>query len=163
MNYAITLTPDDNGTVLVSFPDFPEAHTFGADEADAKRRAIDALETVIMAYMKDRRTIPAATRRTTHIVRLPATMAAKVMLYTAMLERKITKYALGKTLNIHQPQVDRLFDLRHRSQLDQLEAAAHALGRELTISVSKIPGAKVAPAKRRGRPRTQAHAAAAHG
>ena len=51
----VTLERDDNGTILVSFPDLPEAHTFGADESDALERAKDALATVIDAYIKDRR------------------------------------------------------------------------------------------------------------
>jgi len=44
-DYPVTLTPDDNGTVLVTFADVPEAITFGADEDEALLNAIDALET----------------------------------------------------------------------------------------------------------------------
>jgi antitoxin HicB len=32
--------------------------------------------------------------------------------------------------------VDRLFDLRHASRLDQIEAAAHVLGRQLEVRVT---------------------------
>ena len=58
VDYPIILTRDDNGTVLVDFVDFPEAHTFGASEAEALARARDALATVIDAYIKDKREIP---------------------------------------------------------------------------------------------------------
>ena len=58
MDYPVTLTPDDNDTVLVSFPDLPEAHTFGTDEADALLHARDAIATIIDAYIRDRRPIP---------------------------------------------------------------------------------------------------------
>jgi antitoxin HicB len=34
--YPIVLEPDDNGTLLVTLPDVPEAVTFGEDEADAR-------------------------------------------------------------------------------------------------------------------------------
>jgi antitoxin HicB len=34
------------------------------------------------------------------------------------------------------PQVDRLFDLRHASRLDQIEAAARALGRQLEVRIA---------------------------
>jgi antitoxin HicB len=34
------------------------------------------------------------------------------------------------------PQVDRLFDLRHASKLDQIEAAALALGRHLEVRIA---------------------------
>ena len=52
MEYPITLARDTNGTVLVSFVDFPEAHTFGDDILDALRRAPEALATVIDAYTR---------------------------------------------------------------------------------------------------------------
>ena len=43
--------------VLVSFPDFPNVHTFGDDEAEALARAVDAVETYLMAMMEDREPI----------------------------------------------------------------------------------------------------------
>jgi len=43
MDYPVKLKRDDNDTILVSFPDFPEAHTYGDDEGDALERAKDAL------------------------------------------------------------------------------------------------------------------------
>src|ERR1700732_2083879 len=39
VNYPITLTPDDNGTLLVSCPDLPEVVTFGEDREEALQRA----------------------------------------------------------------------------------------------------------------------------
>ena len=59
LKYPVILEPDDNDTILVSFPDFPEAHTYGKTEAEALSRAIEAIETVLIAYMADRRSIPA--------------------------------------------------------------------------------------------------------
>ena len=58
MDFPVTLERDDNGTILVSFPDFPEAHTFGDTVEDALERAVDALATVIDGYIKDKREIP---------------------------------------------------------------------------------------------------------
>ena len=52
MRYPVKLKRDTNGTILVGFPDFPEAHTFGEDNQDALLRAVDALETVRQAYTK---------------------------------------------------------------------------------------------------------------
>ena len=46
MDYPVLLTPDDNNTIRVSFPDFPEAHTFGDTTDEALVRAKDALATV---------------------------------------------------------------------------------------------------------------------
>lgn len=56
--YPVELSPDTNGTLLVTFPDFPEATTFGGDQRDALLRAADALETVLAARIDDREDIP---------------------------------------------------------------------------------------------------------
>ena len=40
-DYPVTLTPDD-GTVLVTFADVPEAITFGVDEDEALLHAVEA-------------------------------------------------------------------------------------------------------------------------
>ena len=44
-NYPVTLTPDD-GTILVTFADVPEAITFGADEQEALMQAVARLKVV---------------------------------------------------------------------------------------------------------------------
>jgi len=41
-DYPVTLTPDE-GTVMVTFVDIPEAITFGMDEDEALLQAVDAL------------------------------------------------------------------------------------------------------------------------
>ncbi len=56
-DYPVTLTPDD-GTVLVTFADVPEAITFGADEGEASRNAVDALETGLSFYVDAGRPLP---------------------------------------------------------------------------------------------------------
>lgn len=131
-DYPVRLEPDDNGTVLVSFPDFPEAHTFGDDGPDALLRAQDALATVIDAYIKDRRPMPAPSEGLPRVP-VPALVAAKVQLYEAMLAGRIKKSELARRLHWHLPQVDRLLDIRHGSKLEQLEAAAAVMGRRLVV------------------------------
>ena len=108
MDYPVTLERDDNGTILVSFPDFPEAHTFGEDEADALVRAKDALATAIDAYIKDRRDIPLPSAVVAHHkVTTPAIVEAKLRLYEVMRARKVNKSELARRLDWHPPQVDR--------------------------------------------------------
>jgi predicted RNase H-like HicB family nuclease len=85
--YPVDLQPDSNDTLLVTFPDFPEATAFGEDQSDALLRAVDALETVLAASIDEREEIPqpsAAGGRP--CVALPALTAAKVLLYQAMAE-----------------------------------------------------------------------------
>ena len=63
MRYPVVLEKDSNGTILVSFPDIPEAHTFGDDEDEALTRAVDAIDTAHSMYVDDRQDIPAPSRR----------------------------------------------------------------------------------------------------
>lgn len=136
LRYPVKLEHDTNGTILVSFPDVPEAHTFGDDREQALTRAVDALETALMGYMEDRLVIPKPSpfKRGPHIV-LPALTEAKLALYSAMRAARISKTELARRLNCHLPQVDRLLDLRHGSRLDQLERAFRALGKQLTVQI----------------------------
>ncbi len=136
LRYPVKLEHDTNGTILVGFPDVPEAHTFGADRDEALARAVDALETALMLYMDDRQAIPKPSRskRGPYIV-LPALTEAKLALYSAMRAARISKTEMARRLNCHLPQVDRLIDLQHRSRLDQLEAAFRALGKQLSVEI----------------------------
>src|SRR5690349_18013074 len=92
MEYPVRLTKDDNDTILVSFPDFPEAHTFGDTTDEALARAADALATAIDAYIKDRRPIPPpSTRATRYRVAVPALVEAKMTLYDTMRAARVNK------------------------------------------------------------------------
>lgn len=145
MEYPVILTRDDNGTLLVSFPDFPEAHTFGANTADALDHARDALATVIDAYIKDRRDIPAPSASATkHRVAVPALMEAKIALYRTMRAARVSKSELGRRLEWHLPQIDRLLAMTHGSKLEQLEAAFAALGKRLVLEIAEA----TAPARK---------------
>lgn len=136
-DYPVKLTPDD-GAVLVTFPDVPEAITFGANEEEALRHAVDALETGLSFYVDARKPLPSASKakRGQKTVRPPALECAKLGVYQAMTEQGIKKAELARRLGWHTPQVDRLFDLRHASKLEQIEAAANVLGRHLDVRIA---------------------------
>jgi antitoxin HicB len=125
----------EGNRVLISFPDFPNIHTFGDDEAEALARGADALETMIAAMIADREDIPEPSRAKGKSINLSALAAAKIALYRLMRAEGIGKAELGRRLNCHLPQVDRLLDLRHASRFDQVEAAFGVLGKRLEIQV----------------------------
>jgi antitoxin HicB len=135
--YPVKLSRDDNGTFLVTTPDFPEVATFGEDEADALIRAADAIATAMQGRISDRQDIPrpSSPKRGQKLATLGALTWAKLELYRAMLDTKTSKAALARRLQVHPPQVDRLLDLDHDSRLDQIEKAARAMGRELHIEM----------------------------
>ena len=135
-DYPVTLTPDGD-TVLVTFADVPEAITFGSDEEEALLHAVDALETALSFYVDGRKPLPQPSKpkRGQRTVRPSALESAKLGVYQAMTEQGVKKSELARRLGWHMPQVDRLFDLRHASRLDQIEAAARVLGRQLEVRV----------------------------
>ncbi len=135
MRYAFERTPDDNGTLLVTVPDLPEAVTFGGDREEALARAVDAIESALIGAMAARATIAELKAHGADTVTLPALASAKVALYRAMQAEGVGKAALAKRLDVALPQIDRLLDLRHQSRVDALERAFAALGRSMTIVV----------------------------
>jgi antitoxin HicB len=131
-----SLTTDDNGTLLVSFVDIPEAHTFADDEDEIAARATDCVLTALEGYMKDRRPIPPPSPEPAgRAVLLPSLAVAKIELYEAMRNAGVRKAELARRLQWHMPQVDRLLSLRHGSRLEHLEAALTALDHRLEMRV----------------------------
>ena len=134
-DYPVELTRDGDNW-LVTFPDIPEAITFGEDEDEALLQAKDALETALAMYVDSRRPLPVpspANGRPT--VRPDALESAKLGIYAAMQEQGLRKADLARRLHWHMPQVDRLLDLNHASRLSQIEQAAASLGKRVEIRV----------------------------
>jgi len=138
LEYPVILEAQAEGGFVVTFPDVPEAITQGEDEDEALLYAVEALETALSFYVEARKPLPVASkaRRGQRTVRPSALESAKLGVYQAMTEQGIKKAELARRLGWHMPQVDRLFDLRHASRLDQIEAAARVLGRHLEVRVA---------------------------
>lgn len=138
LDYPVILEAQPEGGFVATFPDVPEAITQGEDEEETLLYAVDALETALSFYVDARKPLPAASkaRRGQKTVHPSALECAKLGVYQAMTEQGIKKAELARRLGWHMPQVDRLFDLRHASRLDQIEAAAAALGRHIEVRVA---------------------------
>lgn len=135
-DYPVILEAQPEGGFVVTFPDIPEAITQGEDEDEALLYAAEALESALLFYVNDRAPLPvpsAADGRPT--VRPAALECAKLGVYQAMTEQGLRKTDLARRLGWHLPQVDRLFNLKHASRLDQIEAAAQALGRRVKVTL----------------------------
>lgn len=137
MQYPLTLSPDENGTIIAQAVDVPGALTVGRDEAEATARAVDALITLFVHLMAEDQPIPRPSRpkRGQPVAVLPPQVTAKLAIYEAMREAGLTQAALAGRLGCDPRQVRRLLDLDHRSRLDQLEAALAALGKRLILEV----------------------------
>ena len=132
--YPISLE-DDDGTVLVTSPDFPELTTFGEDRDEAVARAVHALEEAIAARIHDRKDVPTPSQGETYAA-LPTLTSVKVMLYQGMRDQGVGKAELARRLGWHLPQVDRVLDVQHRSRLDQMDAALGAIGQRLHVTAA---------------------------
>ena len=137
MQYPLTLSPDQNGTIIAQAVDVPGALTVGKDEADAAVQAADALITLFAYLIAEGEPIPRPSRpkRGQACAVLPPLVAAKLAVYQAMREAGLTQSALAARLDCDPRQVRRLLDLDHRSRLDQLEAALGVLGKRLVLEV----------------------------
>jgi len=134
--YPVILEPDDNATLLVTCPDLPEVTSWGEDEKDALRHAADAIEEALAARIAHRDNIPdPSAARGRPVPNLPPLTVAKVSLYRAARASGVNKAELGRRLGWHAPQIDRLFDLRHRSKIEQIDQALHMLGKRLVVTV----------------------------
>ena len=100
--------------------------------------AADALSRMIKELIRNNEPIPEPGKhrgRKIRWIRLSALKTAKTELPREFHAAGIRKADLAKRLGIPKTNVDRLFDLRHQSRLDQIEAAFRALGKQLSIEV----------------------------
>jgi antitoxin HicB len=142
-SYPARLVPDEEGRLVVHFPDLPEALTDGADQAEALSEAADCLSTALGARISIGEDIPAPSRLRPgqHLVAPDATTALKAALYSALRRRRMTVADLARRLDIDHRQAARLVDPRAASKLTSLEAALSALGYAIAIEVHEKPAA----------------------
>ncbi len=133
--YPVILARQDGG-LLVTFPDFPEAVTQGDDEAEALRQAADCLAEAVAGRIVDREEIPSPSPlRGKPGVALSGLLAAKAALYVALEESGVTMADLARRLGWQHLQVRRLLDPRHSSGMDKIGEALAALGKRLVVEL----------------------------
>ena len=139
MAYPVNLKRQKDGAILATFPGVPEALTEGDSVNEVLTEAHDALVAALGGYINERRAIPppAKAKRGQRLVFLPPLPAAKLALYQAMRDAKLTNVALGRRLKITEAAVRRLIDLDHRSHIGQVEDALAVLGKRLVVEVGK--------------------------
>ena len=150
------LVADDQRRVQVRFPDFPEALTDGADDAEALAEAADCLAEAVAARIADEEDLPAPSplRRGMHPIPLPPLLAYKAALFSAMRRDRVSKSELARKLKVDEKDVRRLIDPKYRgSKVERLHAALAACGITTQISLV-VPGRQgrvLGTAKKHGR------------
>jgi antitoxin HicB len=105
---------------------------------EATEYAIDAIQLVLAEYIRRKSEIPRPSKsvgKGARVIELPLLTQAKLSLYTAMRGAGVRKADLARRLGISKPQVERLLDLSHGSNLHQVERAFRALKKRLELSV----------------------------
>ena len=135
--YPCELTPDEDGAVVATFPDVPEAITGGRDRSAAMAMAEDALATALAGYVHQKRDIPVPGKLVNgqQLVAVPTVVAAKLALFSAMRAQRITKVELAGRLGISESAVRKLANPDHRSHISQVQKALRAVGRSLVVEV----------------------------
>ncbi|HEY4381228.1 MAG TPA: type II toxin-antitoxin system HicB family antitoxin [Acidobacteriaceae bacterium] len=134
--YPVKLTPEKKtGGFVVTFPDIPEAITQGETVEESLAMAAEALESAMDFYFEDKRPVPmpSAPKRRQHVVELPASVSAKVLLLNEMLRQKVRPAELARRLQTTPQEVNRLTNLRHATKIDGIALALKALGKTLEI------------------------------
>lgn len=136
LNYPAKVKPDGDRW-LVTFRDIPEALTDGATEDEALEMAADALLSSMDFYFEDQRAVPlpSKARADERLVELPFSVSAKVLLLNEMLAQQMRPSALAKKMGTTAQEVNRVVDLRHKTKIDTLASAMHALGKRFELRV----------------------------
>jgi len=137
--YPVALDPEPDGSAInVSFPDVPEALTWGDDEAEALALAEDCLVTALSFYVKAGRALPRpGPARGRPLIAVPPLVAVKLALYGAMREQEVSEAELARRIEVGEKVVAALLDLQRRTYLSQLDRALAALGVELEVTVRR--------------------------
>jgi antitoxin HicB len=135
MRYPVKLTRAKEGGYVVTFPDIPEAITQGETVEESLQQAKDALESAMDFYFEDRRPVPApsAPKRGQHLVELPASLTAKILLLNEMVNQKVRPAELARRLQMTPQEITRMIDLRHTSKIDGIASALKVLGKTMEI------------------------------
>jgi antitoxin HicB len=138
--YAVLLSPADEGGYVVTCRDLPELITQGESVEEAMEQASDAMDEVFATYLTEGLDFPepSKARRREHMVAPPPETVAKAALYVAMRRAGISKVQLAKRLGVDEKEVRRLLDPHYGSKLPRIAKAISVLGQRLVIGVETV-------------------------
>lgn len=138
MHYHALFEPAEEGGFIITVPDFSWGVSEGDTEEEAREMAVALLKTLIQEHIRQGEDIPPPALRKGkkfRAIALPPLDGIKTELYMAFKASGMSKAELARRLGIPKTIVDRLFDLKHRTRLEQLDAACRVLGKQIEIRV----------------------------
>jgi hicB family toxin-antitoxin system, antitoxin component len=123
-----------NDGITVTFPDIPEAITCEKTENAAMIMAEDVLLSCVEIYFEEGWPFPLTRQEKAgeRAVYLPESVYARILLHNTLLEKGVSKTQLAQFLNITPPEVDRIFELHHKTSSVLLNRALTFLDCSLT-------------------------------
>ena len=143
-SYRALFEPGDRrGTIVVTFPDVPEAITQGRSEGDARAKAEEALALVLLTYLKRGKPLPKPRAKGRGLVDVAVApeVAAKLAVLESFAQAGMTKSELARRIGKDEKEVRRILDPKHPTKLPALTAALRALGKRLVIGVTEAEAA----------------------
>jgi len=134
-SFGVVFEGDPDGGVLATFPDVPEAITYGDDRDDAIAQAKEALAVALFGYLKEGRKLPTAKRRSGTLVAPQTTDILKLAVVEAWQESGISKTEFARLLGVDEKEARRILDPDAATKADRLESALSVLGRKVHIAV----------------------------
>lgn len=135
--YPAVFRTDERNRLVVSFSDFPHAHTDGKDMREAIEEGIDCLGSVIAELIAQKLDVPPPSRlkRGQKLLPVPLWIAGKLALCLAMREQKIANSELARRLGVRETVIRRMLDPDHATKTEKLEAALASLGKRIFVAV----------------------------
>lgn len=128
---------DPEGGYQITFPDVPEAITGGADEAEARVNAAEALGLALRGIVAMGRPMPVPSANGKGLVPIAVepNTAFKLAVIEAFNESGISKSELARRLGRGETEARRILDPDHATGLALMRAALAALGKTVMITV----------------------------
>lgn len=138
--YPARFEPDEDGRVVVTFRDLPEAATDGADINEASAEAVDVLDSALVFRMRYREDVPPPSkpRRGERLVVPDAGVAMKIALYIAMRDRGMTAAELTARLGVNNRETQRILNPHHATRIARMSEAIAATGRRTVIELESV-------------------------
>lgn len=136
VQYPCRLTPEDDGTFTVSFPDVPEALTCGNTRAEALDLAQDALSVALTFYLEEGKPTPTPGRCKAGEVYVSPDLqiALKTAVAEALRQSDKRTADLARLLDTDFKSTKRILDPAHTTKIPTLEKALAVLGKRVMIA-----------------------------
>lgn len=137
MQYPATTKALENGAYLITFADVPEAISEAKSLDDVADMAQDCLLSALEFYAEDGEALPKPSKgkQGDIWVSVPVVALAKLMLISELSKADISQAELARRMGVIPQQLTRLFDVRHKSRIEQVQSALSAIDKTLVLSV----------------------------